>query len=118
MIIDVGKNIKAARTRAGLTQEELAIRVGYKTKTAINKIETGVRDLPQKKIKAFADALGVTPGHLMGWEGRPEEAGAMAADMLGDPDLLQLVQGYLSLTEADQYTVRLMVASLAEKKKD
>ena len=56
-----------ARKRAGLTQEELAARVGYKTKSAINKIELGSRDLPQKKIMQFAEALDTTPAVLMGW---------------------------------------------------
>lgn len=120
VITNVGKNIAEARKQAGLTQEELAAKVGYKTKSAINKIELGVRDLPQKKIAAFAQALGVTPGHLMGWDTpKPATAqGAIAAEVLKNPDTLQMVQGYLSLSEADQYTVRLMVASLANKKKD
>lgn len=120
VIADVGKNIAEARKRAGLTQEELAARVGYKTKSAINKIELGVRDLPQKKIATFADALGVTPGHLMGWDTpKPAtEQGALAAKILKDPDTLAMVQDYMSLSEVDRYTVRLMVASLAGKKKD
>ena len=117
-MVTIGKNIAAARKRLGMTQEELAVRVGYKTKSAINKIELGVRDLPQKKIAAFAQALGVTPGHLMGWDAEPEDLGALAAKLLKDPNTLQLVQDYLSLEESDQYTVRLLVASLAAKKKD
>lgn len=119
-VINIGKNIAEARKQAGLTQEELAAKVGYKTKSAINKIELGVRDLPQKKIAAFAQALGTTPGHLMGWDTpKPAaEQGALAAQVLANPDLLRLVQNYLTLSEGDRYTVSLMVASLAEKKKD
>lgn len=119
-MVNVGQNIAIARKAAGLTQEELAAKVGYKTKSAINKIEMGLRDLPQKKIEAFADALGTTPGHLMGWDTpKPAtEQGALAAQVLKDPDLLSMVQKYMSLSEVDQYAVRLMVASLADKKKD
>lgn len=69
----IGKNIADARKRVGITQEELAARVGYKTKSAINKIELGIRDLPQKKIAVFASALGVTPGYLMGWDEAEKE---------------------------------------------
>ena len=50
-----------------MTQEELAIRVGYKSKSAINKIEQGVNDVQQSKIKQFADALNTSPSVLMGW---------------------------------------------------
>lgn len=117
-MVNVGQNIATARKQAGLTQEELAVRVGYKTKSAINKIELGVRDLPQKKIADFAKALGVTPGHLMGWDAPAKEHGALAAKVLTDPNTLQMVQDYMSLSEADQYTVRLLVSSLAAKKKD
>lgn len=119
-MVKVGQNIALARKQAGLTQEELAARVGYKTKSAINKIELGIRDLPQKKIAAFADALGVTPGHLMGWDtpSPAAEQGALAANVLKNPDTLRMMMQYMELSDADQYTIRLMVSSLAEKKKD
>ena len=119
-MVNVGQNIARARKEAGLTQEELATKVGYKGKSSINKIELGLRDLPQKKIAAFADALGTTPGHLMGWDtpGPAKEQGALAAQVLKSPELLSMVRGYLSLSESDQYAVRLMVMSLADKKKD
>ena len=131
---NVGKNIAAARKRAGMTQEELAGRVGYKTKSAINKIELGIRDLPQKKIAAFAAALGVTPGHLMGWDEKPAEElqdmGALAAQVIMDPDAMdmvkeymalsesdrQAVREYMQLSEADRYALRLVMASMGNKK--
>lgn len=119
--VNIGKNIMAARKRLGLTQEELAARVGYKTKSAINKIELGVRDLPQKKIAAFADALGVTPGHLMGWDEQPAEElqdmGALAAELIMDQDAAEMAREYMRLSEADRYAVRLVIASMASKEK-
>ena len=51
-----------------MTQQELAEKVGFKTASAVNKIELGLRDINQGKIVAFANALGTTPGYLMGWE--------------------------------------------------
>jgi transcriptional regulator with XRE-family HTH domain len=56
------------RKRLGMTQEELATRMGYKSKSTINKIEMGINDIPQSKIVKFAEVLGTTPAHLMGWE--------------------------------------------------
>lgn len=116
-MVNVGKNIMDARKRLGMTQEELALRVGYKTKSAINKIEMGIRDLPQKKIASFAKALGTTPAHLLGWDAEPEDLGALAARVLADPAVLQLVQNYMTMSEADQYALRLMAESLAAKTK-
>lgn len=133
--INIGRNILAARKELGLTQEELARRVGYKSKSAINKIETGVRDLPQKKIAAFAEALGVTPGRLMGWDEKPaeelQEIGALAAEVIMDPDALEMVQAYMALddsdraavreymqlSEGDRFAVRLVMSSMARKEK-
>lgn len=63
----VGENILLKRKQLGLTQEELAKRMGYKSKSTINKIELGINDIPQSKIVQFAEVLGTTPAHLMGW---------------------------------------------------
>ena len=53
----VGRNIKKRRTALGLTQTELAERLGYSGKWSIAKIEAGASDLTIPKIKLFADAL-------------------------------------------------------------
>lgn len=64
----IGKNIMQRRKQIGMTQEELAQIMGYKSKSSINKIELGKSDMPQSKIEQFARALKTTPGDLMGWE--------------------------------------------------
>lgn len=64
----VGDNISIIRKRLGWTQEDLAKRMGYKSKSTINKIELGINDIPQSKIQQFAEVLGTTPAQLMGWE--------------------------------------------------
>lgn len=63
----IGENILQLRKALGWTQEELAKRMGYKSKSTINKIELGINDIPQSKIKQFAEVLGTTPAHLLGW---------------------------------------------------
>ena len=68
----VGENILRMRKRLGWTQEELATKMGYKSKSTINKIELGINDIPQSKIVKFADVLGTTPAHLMGWNDEEE----------------------------------------------
>lgn len=68
----VGENILLMRKRLGWTQEELATKMGYKSKSTINKIELGINDIPQSKIVKFADVLGTTPAHLMGWNDEEE----------------------------------------------
>lgn len=55
------------RTSLGMTQEELALKCGYKSRSSINKIEL-VRDLPLKKLLLVARALNVSPNYLLGYE--------------------------------------------------
>ena len=63
---DLYERIKSRREELGLTTEELAQRMGYKTRSSITKIETGKADIPQSKVKAFARALQTTTAYLMG----------------------------------------------------
>lgn len=64
----MGYRIARLRREKDMTQEQLAIKSGYRDKSAINKIEKGLVDLPQSKIYDIAEALGVTPADIMGWE--------------------------------------------------
>lgn len=68
------KNIKTLREQLGLSQEELAKRTGYTSRSSIAKIEKGLVDLSQTKIELFAKVLGVSPGDLMGWEQESNQA--------------------------------------------
>ena len=63
----IGENIRRLREKRGLSQEELATRMGYKSKSTINKIELGINDVSQSKVEKFAEVLGTKPSVLMGW---------------------------------------------------
>ena len=65
---DIGKRIKEKRIELGITQEDLASKLGYKSKTTIAKIENGTNDITQSRVVDFANALNTTPAYLMGWE--------------------------------------------------
>lgn len=66
--MNIGNRIKIQREKLGLSQEELAKRVGYKSRSSINKIENGTNDISQSKVKDFAIALNTTIEYLMGWD--------------------------------------------------
>lgn len=118
--MELAEKVKMRREQLGLSQEELALRMGYKSRSSINKIETG-RPVTQKIIVRLAEALGVSIPYLMGWDEKPAEElqgmGALAGAVLSDPATMEMVQDYLSLSMADQATVRALVASLAAKTK-
>ena len=65
--MDVGDRIKKRRLELNMTQEELAKKLGYKTRGSVTKIESGYQNLTQPKIVAMAKALETTTDYLMGW---------------------------------------------------
>lgn len=56
---NVGKRIRKVRILRGLSQDELAKRCGYKSRSAINKIETGINDVPIYKLKIITEMLNI-----------------------------------------------------------
>ena len=58
-------NIRMRRLELGLSQDELAERLGYADRSSIAKIETGVVDISIKQLKKIAVALETTPYDLI-----------------------------------------------------
>lgn len=65
---NIGAIIRELREAKGMTQEELANKVGYTSRAAINKIESGANKLKQEKIQIFAEVLGCSVNELLGIE--------------------------------------------------
>lgn len=72
-LLAMGNKIKELRLKKCYTQEELAQKMGYTSRSTINKIEKGLVDIPQSKIIDFANILGTTPLYLLGWIDTPGE---------------------------------------------
>lgn len=51
--MELYKRIRKRREELGMSQEELAKKMGYKSRSSINKIEMGENDIPQSKIATF-----------------------------------------------------------------
>ena len=58
--------IRERREALGLSQLDLALRLGYTDRSTIAKIETGINDLNHKKLDAFAKALNTSLAYLLG----------------------------------------------------
>ena len=64
----MGENIKTQRKRTGLTQQELADKLGLQ-KSAIAKYENGrVQNIKRSTLEKMADILNCSPAFLMGFE--------------------------------------------------
>lgn len=67
----LGERIRQQREAKGMTQLELARKIGYNTTGAVSLIESGKRDISLDKVREIAKVLGVTPHWLMGWADDP-----------------------------------------------
>jgi transcriptional regulator with XRE-family HTH domain len=61
---DLGTNLRDARTKLGLTQEEVANRSGVHA-TEVSRLESGKRDPQVSTLLRLAKALEVPPGRLL-----------------------------------------------------
>ena len=66
--MSIGERIKARRLELGMTQSELAKKLGYTDRASVSRVEAGQINLPQSRIVQFAEALRVSPSYIMGWE--------------------------------------------------
>ena len=72
-MLGIGRRIKYYREQKNLTQQELADIMGYKSKSTIGKIETGVNDINQSTAVKFAKALNVPVSDLLGFNNSPNQ---------------------------------------------
>lgn len=104
-MLELYKRIKKRREELNMTQDALAKKVGYKSRTSIHKIELGLTDLPQSKIMEIADALATTPEYLMGWT--PNVSKRVNADEA------ELVDGYRALNIEGKQLVKSLIGQLS-----
>lgn len=133
--MQIGDRIKARRIELGLTQDELAKKLGYKSRSTINKIELNINDITQPKIIDFAAALDTTVSYLMGLDSDTSEKslsaiiGEEAIQMIldndektrivkwiatQDPEVLSLVR-WISLQDRDTLIRLDQILSLSRK---
>jgi transcriptional regulator with XRE-family HTH domain len=98
----VGKRIRHRRWMVGMTQQQLADKVGIKFQQ-IQKYETGMNRVSASRLWDVADALGVQINFF--FEGLDEASVAQRAadsDILGDKEAMELVRSYYAIPEAQR----------------
>ena len=68
----VAENIKNRRESLGMTQTELAEKMGLKDKSSVCKIESGKLPITLKTVERVAEALNCSERSLMGWDTAPQ----------------------------------------------
>ena len=103
--VHVGKRIRHRRWLVGMTQQQLAERVGIKFQQ-IQKYETGANRVSASRLWDIADALDVTVSFFFeGLEAEGSDSPAaekVPADIMGDKEALDLVRSYYAIPEAQR----------------
>ena len=101
-----GKNLRRIRIEKKLSQDELARKIGYKGRSAINKIETGVNDMPRETVLRCAEALGVSPMEFFQEEDEANEVRRRSVDFdfdkLSDENMIRLIAYYQALLDSQE----------------
>ena len=107
--MNIGDRIRERREALGISQAELAEKVGYTSRSSITKIEREGHGIPRSKVELIAKVLKTTPSYLMGWE--DEEI----ADLTARQE--ETISKFFCLTEENQILIDKFIDSLLEQQK-
>jgi len=100
--VHVGKRVRHRRWLVGMTQQQLAEKVGIKFQQ-IQKYETGMNRISASRLWDICDALGVTVSFF--FEGLSDDAtdaepiSGVPTDILADKEALELIRSYYAIPE-------------------
>ncbi|MCR9151157.1 MAG: helix-turn-helix domain-containing protein [Rhodobacteraceae bacterium] len=98
----VGKRIRHRRWMVGMTQQQLADKVGIKFQQ-IQKYETGMNRVSASRLWDISDALGVQISFFFeGLDPATHPAEELEGDILADKEALQLLRSYYAIPEAQR----------------
>lgn len=100
--VHVGKRVRHRRWMVGMTQQQLADKVGIKFQQ-IQKYETGMNRISASRLWDISDALGVPISFF--FEGLDQSSGIVEeidGDILADKEALMLVRSYYAIPEAQR----------------
>ncbi len=93
--VHVGKRIRHQRWMVGMTQQQLAEKVGIKFQQ-VQKYETGMNRVSASRLWDIAEALGVSIGFF--FEGANGEKAA-PTDLMADKEAVELVRSYFAIPQ-------------------
>jgi transcriptional regulator with XRE-family HTH domain len=97
----VGKRIRHRRWMVGMTQQQLADKVGIKFQQ-IQKYETGMNRVSASRLWDIADALGVQIAFFFDGLSEADIPLVAQGDFTADKEALELVRSYYAIPEAQR----------------
>lgn len=102
--VHVGKRVRHRRWMVGMTQQQLAERVGIKFQQ-IQKYETGMNRISASRLWDISAALGVPVSFFfegLSDSGAEAQSSSLPGDILADKEALELVRSYYALPETQR----------------
>jgi transcriptional regulator with XRE-family HTH domain len=101
--VHVGKRVRHRRWMVGMTQQQLAEKVGIKFQQ-IQKYETGMNRISASRLWDISDALGVPVSFFFDGLDQKEHGatGDAPADITVDKEALELVRSYYLIPETQR----------------
>ena len=113
--IHVGKRVRQRRWMIGMTQQQLADKVGIKFQQ-IQKYETGMNRVSASRLWDIAEAMDVAVAFFFeGIESAEAEMGDAVGDVLVDKEALELVRTYYAIPENQRRQLFELARVLSEK---
>lgn len=100
-----GELIKELRKKAGLSQEQFAKKLGYNSKSTINKIENGINDIPYEKLVMLIEEYNLTYKDFKSKEPSLIETNRLILRYLKPSDLKSVFYNYANDDEVTKYLV-------------
>lgn len=98
----VGKRVRQRRWMVGMTQQQLADKVGIKFQQ-IQKYETGMNRISASRLWDISDALGVPISYFFeGMDNAATPTDDVTGDIMADKEALLLVRSYYAIPEAQR----------------
>lgn len=105
--MNVGQRIKARRLELGLSQDELARRMGLSSRSAVCQAERARGEqMTSKTLLMYARALNCRPSYLMGLTDEIEPE----ADLVLTDEERQIINEYRKAPEHDRQMIRRILA--------
>ena len=101
-----GERIREKRIESGMSMDELAERMGYRSRTSIYKIEHNITDLPLSKVAEFAKILNTTSAYNLRHEYGTECARRgldvrVTMRLMGHSSIKMTAEVYTNLEDSD-----------------
>ncbi len=99
--VHVGKRVRHRRWMIGMTQQQLADKVGIKFQQ-IQKYETGMNRVSASRLWDIAHAMDVPVSFFFDGLNEGAAVSEVEGDILADKEALQLVRAYYAMPEAQR----------------